>query len=173
MSIIIDALKGAEWLSAHLPQLVRLLKKDRSNVVLTMLHNEHVVDVQNLVWPLSPNVHSRFVPCQRRFSFPTERPWLLNLPCASTLSLSCIVSKPGAQGNILLCIPISLIFVYRGLRSNYLVNVANCRARLIRMSPRDFELLCNLKQGRQFIILQVHSSNDCNSTHCCRMWHAL
>lgn len=49
MPIIIDALRGAERLSAHLPQLVRLLKKDRSNVVLTMLHKEHVVDVQNLV----------------------------------------------------------------------------------------------------------------------------
>lgn len=65
---------------AYLPQFVRALKNDKSNVVFTILHNEHAADEQNFVCPPSPRLHSRFVPCHRRFSFPADRPELLNWP---------------------------------------------------------------------------------------------
>lgn len=60
------------------PQLVRFLKNDRSYVDFTMQHKEQVVDEQNCAWPLSPKVHSRRVPCHRRFSFPGDLPAALN-----------------------------------------------------------------------------------------------
>ena len=71
----------------HLPQPVFFPHKDTSKDVLMMQQREHVGAEQNWVCPLSPMLHIRRVPCQRRFSFPADRPVLTNWPCASTAAL--------------------------------------------------------------------------------------
>ena len=48
---------------------------------------EHDVDEQRAAFPFSPRRHSLVVPCQRRFSFPGDRPAAANLPRASTDAL--------------------------------------------------------------------------------------
>ena len=52
-----------------------------------MQQSEQLFDLQNLVFPLSPSLHSRRVPCQRRFSLPADRPDARKLPWASIRSL--------------------------------------------------------------------------------------
>ena len=52
-----------------------------------MQHNEQVGAEQNCVFPLSPILQIRRVPCQRRFSFPADRPALTNCPRVSTAAL--------------------------------------------------------------------------------------
>lgn len=52
-----------------------------------MEHSEHSLEEQNCVYPLSPKVQARRVPCQRRCSFPLVSPAATKFPWDSTFSL--------------------------------------------------------------------------------------
>ena len=71
----------------YLPQPVFFPHKDTSKDVRMMQHREQVGAEQNWVCPLSPILQIRRVPCQRRFSFPADRPALTNCPRTSTAAL--------------------------------------------------------------------------------------
>lgn len=76
-----------------LPQPVFLPKRFKLYDVRMILQREHDLDEQRVVFPLSPSRHSLVVPCQRRFSFPGDRPAAANLPRLSTDTLLVILSK--------------------------------------------------------------------------------
>lgn len=73
----------------NLPQAVCdfFPKNDRSYEVRMIQHKAHVGEEQRDLFPLSPRLHRRFVPCHRRFSFPGDRPACVNFPCDSILDL--------------------------------------------------------------------------------------
>ena len=71
----------------YLPQPVFLPNCFKLYDVRMIPQREHDVDEQREVFPLSPRRHSLVVPCQRRFSFPGDRPAAANLPRASTDAL--------------------------------------------------------------------------------------
>lgn len=60
--------------NSYLPHPVFFPQRLRSYDVFTMQQREQVDEPQKVVLPLSPKLHSRRVPCHRRFSFPAERP---------------------------------------------------------------------------------------------------
>ena len=80
-------------LNTHLPQPVFFPHKDTSNEVRMMQHKEQVGAEQNWVCPLSPILQIRRVPCQRRFSFPADRPVFTNCPRVSTPALVSEISE--------------------------------------------------------------------------------
>ena len=71
----------------YLPQPVFFPHRDTSKEVRMMQQREQVGAEQNWVCPLSPILQIRRVPCQRRFSFPADRPVLTNCPRVSTAAL--------------------------------------------------------------------------------------
>lgn len=90
LHIVLVELVTMNQTKSYLPQPVFFPKRLRSYDDLTIQQSEHVGDKQNCICPLSPRVHSRVVPCQRRFSFPADLPVATNCPRASTAFLSLI-----------------------------------------------------------------------------------
>ena len=87
---------------ACLPQPVFLPNRFKLYDVRRIPHRPHDDDGQSEAFPLSPKRHSLVVPCQRRFSFPVDRPAAANLPRASTDALLAILGKTkgGLDGRI-------------------------------------------------------------------------
>ena len=107
-----------------------------------MEHREHVVEEQNCVCPLSPRLQTRRVPCQRRFSFPSDLPAATKWPWDSTFALQ----KSSQFWRIMkancceLSVPIRIICGKRGRRPQNLVH-APYRWASWTMPPWCFELI--------------------------------
>lgn len=107
-----------------------------------MEHKEHVDDAHSWVLPLSPRWHSRRVPCQRRFSFPADLPWLANCPRASTEDLwfKKIWDIWTSDPRINLTILVGIVCGEGRGGKTYLVNSTDRRTLRI-MAPRWLELV--------------------------------
>lgn len=126
-----------------LPQPVFLPKRFRLYDVRMIPQREHDVDEQRVVFPLSPSRHCLVVPCQRRFSFPGDRPAAANLPRLSTDALLLVLRKTrGACLEQSRHSPICFIFRDGSGVSNDFVYSAYSRTRCL-VAPRGLELVGN------------------------------
>lgn len=128
-----------------LPQPVFLPNRFKLYDVRMILHREHDVDEQRVEFPLSPKRHSLVVPCQRRFSFPGDRPVAANLPRASTDALLIILGKTThTSGRPDQHPPICFIFRDGSGVSNDFVHAAHSWTRCL-VPPRGLELVGDYK----------------------------
>jgi hypothetical protein len=125
-----------------LPQPVFLPKRFKLYDVRMIPHREHDVDEQRVVVPLSPRRHSLVVPCQRRFSFPGDRPAAANLPRASTDALLILGKTRGVCKRKNRHPPICIIFRDGSGVSNDFVYSTHSWTRC-RVPPRGLELVGN------------------------------
>ena len=107
-----------------------------------MEHSEHSLKEQNRVYPLSPIVQARRVPCQRRRSFPLDSPAATKFPWDSTFSLQnsaqfCVVADTNCCGYYL---PICIICSKWSWRPINFVHMPHTWASRL-MPPRYFELI--------------------------------
>ena len=111
--------------------------------VRIMEHSGQSLEEQNCVFPLSPKVQARRVPCQRRFSFPLDSPAASKFPWNSTFCLQnsrqfWVVADANSCGY---CLPICIICSKWGRRRNDSVHPPHTWASRFRMPPRLFELI--------------------------------